>query len=195
MAAVKSAVEATAYLSNTERVFQPQIFIMLVSGTPALIRLRAGKFVYAKPQWVYFSMAVLFGAILPGVALLLGALSFAKASRVPYSSLDNIGAPFQIDSAQHGPNSSAVGDQSPYTHNPGSGCNRLATKTIARVVRKISGPTFSNLFRLSSGCTRLIFPNRTRTNVPLVCNFKACVLRRSSSRTVVAVWANCGQSL
>jgi hypothetical protein len=109
MAAVKSAVEATAYLSNTERVFQSQIFIMLVSGTPALIRLRAGKFVYAKPRLVYFSMAVLFGAILPGMALLLGALSFAKASRVPYSSLDNIGAPFQIDSAQHRPNSSAVG--------------------------------------------------------------------------------------
>ena len=41
-----------------------------------------GKFVYAKPQWVYFSMAVLFGAILPGMALLLGALPFAKASRV-----------------------------------------------------------------------------------------------------------------
>jgi hypothetical protein len=41
-----------------------------------------GKFVFAKPQWVYFSMAVLFGSILPGIALLLGAAPFAKASRV-----------------------------------------------------------------------------------------------------------------
>jgi hypothetical protein len=39
-----------------------------------------GKFVYAKPQWVYFSMAVLFGSILPGMALLLGAAPFAKGS-------------------------------------------------------------------------------------------------------------------
>ena len=38
-----------------------------------------GKFVYAKPQWLYFSMAVLFGSILPGIALLLGAAPFAKA--------------------------------------------------------------------------------------------------------------------
>ena len=41
-----------------------------------------GKFVYAKPQWVYFSIAVLFGSILPGLAFLLGAVPFAKASRV-----------------------------------------------------------------------------------------------------------------
>jgi hypothetical protein len=40
-----------------------------------------GQFVYAKPQWIYFSMAVLFGCILPGVALVLGAVPFAKASR------------------------------------------------------------------------------------------------------------------
>jgi hypothetical protein len=38
-----------------------------------------GKFVYAKPQWHYFSMAVLFGLILPGMALFLGAAPFAKA--------------------------------------------------------------------------------------------------------------------
>jgi hypothetical protein len=38
-----------------------------------------GKFVYAKPQWLYFSMAVIFGFILPGMALLLGAAPFAKA--------------------------------------------------------------------------------------------------------------------
>jgi hypothetical protein len=41
-----------------------------------------GEFVYAKPQWLYFSMALLLGAILPGLALLLGAASFAKGSRV-----------------------------------------------------------------------------------------------------------------
>ena len=40
-----------------------------------------GKFVYAKPQWVYFSIAVLFGSILPGMALLLGAVPFTKTSR------------------------------------------------------------------------------------------------------------------
>src|SRR5579862_4281353 len=38
----------------------------------------AGKFVYAKPQFLYFSMSVLLGAVLPGVALLLGAIPFAK---------------------------------------------------------------------------------------------------------------------
>jgi hypothetical protein len=38
-----------------------------------------GKFVYAKPQWLYFSMAVLFGLILPGMALFLGAAPFANA--------------------------------------------------------------------------------------------------------------------
>jgi hypothetical protein len=41
-----------------------------------------GKFVYAKPQWLYFSMALLLGVILPGVALLLGAVPFSRASRV-----------------------------------------------------------------------------------------------------------------
>ncbi len=41
-----------------------------------------GKFVYAQPQWVHFSMAVLFGSILPGMALLLGAAPFARVSRV-----------------------------------------------------------------------------------------------------------------
>ena len=40
-----------------------------------------GKFVYAKPQWLYFSIALLLGAILPGVALLLGALPLSRPSR------------------------------------------------------------------------------------------------------------------
>ena len=38
-----------------------------------------GKFVYAEPQGFYFSMAVLFGSIHPGMALLLGTAPFAKA--------------------------------------------------------------------------------------------------------------------
>jgi hypothetical protein len=36
----------------------------------------AGKFVYAKPQWLHFSIAVLFGFVLPGLALLAGAMPF-----------------------------------------------------------------------------------------------------------------------
>jgi hypothetical protein len=41
-----------------------------------------GKFVYAKPQWLNFSNAVLLGLILPGMALFLGAAPFARlASR------------------------------------------------------------------------------------------------------------------
>lgn len=40
-----------------------------------------GEFVYAKPKGLYFSTAVLLGGILPGIALLLGALPFAKTSR------------------------------------------------------------------------------------------------------------------
>ncbi len=41
-----------------------------------------GKFAYAKPQWVYFPMALLFVSILPGIALLLGTVPFAKGSRL-----------------------------------------------------------------------------------------------------------------
>jgi len=41
-----------------------------------------GKFVYAKPQWLHFLIAVVFGSILPGTALLLGAVPFTKALRV-----------------------------------------------------------------------------------------------------------------
>jgi len=39
-----------------------------------------GQFVFAKPQWLHFSMALLFGVIFPAVALLLGAVRFAKAT-------------------------------------------------------------------------------------------------------------------
>ena len=55
-----------------------------------------GKFAYAKPQWVYFPMAVLFGSILPGIALLLGAVPFAKGSRLQQSFLGSIGSPFHF---------------------------------------------------------------------------------------------------
>jgi hypothetical protein len=40
-----------------------------------------GEFVFARPQAFYFSVGLLFGVILPGVALLLGAMPFAKAIR------------------------------------------------------------------------------------------------------------------
>jgi hypothetical protein len=78
---------AGAYLSRRADGERP---VCLAAGLFPVIAMTSlvgfltviGKFVYAKPQWVYFSMAVLFGAILPGMALLLGALPFAKASRV-----------------------------------------------------------------------------------------------------------------
>lgn len=40
-----------------------------------------GEFVFARPQARYFSVGLLFGVILPGVALLLGAMPFAKSIR------------------------------------------------------------------------------------------------------------------
>jgi hypothetical protein len=40
-----------------------------------------GEFVFARPQALYFSVGLLFGVILPGVALLLGAMPFAKSIR------------------------------------------------------------------------------------------------------------------
>jgi hypothetical protein len=42
----------------------------------------AGKFTYAKPHWMYFSIAFLLGVVLPGVSLLLGALPFVKTSKL-----------------------------------------------------------------------------------------------------------------
>lgn len=44
-----------------------------------------GKFVYAKPQWFYFSIAVFFGAILPSAALLMGAVPFVKGPKLQKS--------------------------------------------------------------------------------------------------------------
>jgi hypothetical protein len=55
--------------------------VIAMTGLVGILMI-IGKFVYAKPQWFYFSMAVLFGSILPGMALLLGAVPFLKASRV-----------------------------------------------------------------------------------------------------------------
>jgi TM2 domain-containing membrane protein YozV len=54
--------------------------VIALASLVALLTL-CGRFVYAKPQWFYIAMAVLFGSILPGLALFLGALPFAKASR------------------------------------------------------------------------------------------------------------------
>ena len=56
----------------------PVIALAILVGFLTLI----GKFVYSKPQWLHVSMALLFGAILPGLALLLGAIPFARASRL-----------------------------------------------------------------------------------------------------------------
>jgi hypothetical protein len=44
-----------------------------------------GQFVYAKPQWLYFPVAVLLGSILPSVALLSGALPFMRAAKLKES--------------------------------------------------------------------------------------------------------------
>ncbi len=51
--------------------------VIALTGLVGFLTL-AGKFVYAKPQFLYFSMSVLLGAVLPGIALLLGAIPFAK---------------------------------------------------------------------------------------------------------------------
>lgn len=59
----------------------PVIALTTLVGFLTLI----GKFVYATPQWLYFSMAVLLGGILPGVSLLLGTLPFAKSSKLQES--------------------------------------------------------------------------------------------------------------
>ncbi len=78
---------AGAYLSRRgggERLACLAAGLFPVIAMTSLVGVLAltGKFVYAKPQSLYFWMAVLLGAILPGVALLLGALPFAKASRL-----------------------------------------------------------------------------------------------------------------
>jgi hypothetical protein len=44
-----------------------------------------GQFVYAKPQWLYFPVAVLLGSILPSVFLLSGALPFMRAAKLKES--------------------------------------------------------------------------------------------------------------
>jgi len=54
----------------------PVMAMTCLVGLLALI----GRFVFAKPQWLHFSMALILGAVLPSVALLLGAVPFAKAS-------------------------------------------------------------------------------------------------------------------
>jgi hypothetical protein len=51
--------------------------VIALTGLVGLLTL-AAKFVYAKPQFLYFSISALLGAVLPGVALLLGAIPFAK---------------------------------------------------------------------------------------------------------------------
>jgi hypothetical protein len=43
--------------------------------------LLIGRFVFGNPQRLYVLTAFLLGAVLPGMALLLAAVPFAKASR------------------------------------------------------------------------------------------------------------------
>ena len=52
---------------SRDRDDQPVGFLMLI-----------GKFVYARPHWLYFSIALEMGVVFPGAALLLGAMPFAK---------------------------------------------------------------------------------------------------------------------
>ncbi len=54
----------------------PVIAMAILVGFLMLI----GKFAFAKPEWFYLPMAVLLGGVLPGAALLLGAVPFARAS-------------------------------------------------------------------------------------------------------------------
>ncbi|MFZ3211001.1 MAG: hypothetical protein WA188_05755 [Terriglobales bacterium] len=60
----------------------PVIALTILVGFLTLI----GKFVLSKPQWPHLSTALLLGAILPGLALLVGATPFARASRLQESS-------------------------------------------------------------------------------------------------------------
>jgi cation transport ATPase len=74
---------AGAYLSRRaggERLVRlgAGLFPVIALTTLVAFLTLIGKFVYAKPQWFYFSIAVLCGAILPSAALLLGAVPFVK---------------------------------------------------------------------------------------------------------------------
>jgi hypothetical protein len=54
----------------------PVIAMASLVGFLALI----GKFVFARPEWLYLPIALLLGVIVPGAALLAGAARFAKES-------------------------------------------------------------------------------------------------------------------
>jgi cation transport ATPase len=56
----------------------PVIALAILVGFLVLI----GKFVFAKPEWLYFSVAAVLGGILPALALWLGAMPFLKPSRL-----------------------------------------------------------------------------------------------------------------
>jgi hypothetical protein len=55
--------------------------VIAVTGLVGFLTL-VGKFVYAKPQLLYFSVSVLLGIVFPGMALFLGAAPFAKARKL-----------------------------------------------------------------------------------------------------------------
>jgi hypothetical protein len=78
---------AGAYLSRRvggERLACLIAALFPVIATTSLVGFLTliGQFVYAKPQWLYFSIAVLIGVILPGAFLLSGALPFMKAAKL-----------------------------------------------------------------------------------------------------------------
>jgi len=57
------------------------LFPVIAISTLVGFLLLAGKFVFAKPQWFYLLSAVLYGAILPTIGLLAGAMPFSKSLR------------------------------------------------------------------------------------------------------------------
>lgn len=75
---------AGAYLSRRaggerQACLAAGLFPVIAMTTLVGFLMVIGEFVYAKPQWLYFLIALLFGLILPGMALFLGAAPFAKA--------------------------------------------------------------------------------------------------------------------
>lgn len=75
---------AGAYLSRRaggerQACLAAGLFPVIAMTTLVGFLMVIGEFIYAKPQWLYFLIALLFGLILPGMALFLGAAPFAKA--------------------------------------------------------------------------------------------------------------------
>lgn len=66
---------------GTHACFAAGLFpVIVLTGLVGFLTL-IGEFVYAKPQVLYFSVAVLLGVIIPGLALLSGAMPFMRAPK------------------------------------------------------------------------------------------------------------------